>query len=163
MKIALISDIPDNKDAMIRALTLARDKNCPRLFFLGDLGEPVLLLSMRVRWHGIIDFVLGNNDWPAQEYSDIASKLDDVNYHGDCAQLNCEGRALAFTHMPSRALKLATSGQFDAVFFGHTHCAEQTEHAGIILANPGELQGRSARLSFGIYDTEAHSVQIIPL
>ena len=81
------------------------------------------------------------------------------------------GKKIAFTHFPEIAKKLAQSGEFDLVFYGHTHRAwdekvathpkfgkntEKETH----MINPGELAGQFHKPTFAVYDTQTGELQL---
>lgn len=57
---------------------------------------------------------------------------------------------LSLSHYPKYALREARSGNADAALYGHTHQAVSERCGGCLLANPGELQGRTGRIGFGV-------------
>ena len=62
------------------------------------------------------------------------------------------GRRIAVNHYPEIARRLAESGQFDLVCYGHTHRAKVDQVKGTVLANPGEIMGRFGAKTLGLYD-----------
>ncbi len=47
---------------------------------------------------------------------------------------------------------MASTGIYDAVFYGHTHIAKREIKGKTLLLNPGEIMGRFGVLSLAIYD-----------
>ncbi len=165
MNIALISDIHGNEHALHRALTAAKAAHCRCLICLGDFGSVAQLRDLRASWDGEIHIVLGNNDWPQERYLSEARLWESGSCQADWDERSIAGRQIYFTHYPELAERAAESGRYDAVFYGHTHDAEQ--HRGFphdtLVANPGELQGRSGRCHWAIYHTDDNSLRHQPI
>jgi hypothetical protein len=90
-----------------------------------------------------------------------------VTLHGQYAELTLGGRRVAVNHYPEMAQRLAESGQFDLVCYGHNHLARVEQVGATVLANPGEVMGRFGAPTFGLYDTasgqfELHAVRHYP-
>ena len=67
---------------------------------------------------------------------------------------------LSLSHYPKYALREARSGNADAALYGHTHQAVSERCGGCLLANPGELQGRTGHIGFGVLDTETRIINL---
>jgi uncharacterized protein len=63
-------------------------------------------------------------------------------------------------HYPEIAKKLAESGNYDAVFYGHTHRPWEETIGSCRLVNPGELAGQRYKPCFAIYDTETDKLEL---
>ena len=63
--------------------------------------------------------------------------------HGGWGYLELEGRKLAWTHGDDKRIlrDLEQSGEFDFLFYGHTHVAEQHCSGSTRIVNPGEVCG----------------------
>lgn len=164
MLIAIFADIHDNTRNMNLALAKAQAEGCSHLLFLGDMAEPSTFRLLRQAWPHGMDLVPGNNDYPRAEFSALAAESPNTHYHADSAQIYLDGRHIYMTHEPfNGVLHAAECGEFDAVFFGHTHRGGQRRHGDTIVSNPGDIQGRYGDPSFAIYDTTAHEVRHIKL
>ncbi len=171
MNIAVFSDSHDNMENISKALELVKARGIIHGFHLGDFCAPPalqLLADSGVTWQ----CVWGNNDGDKLlGYMVTQSKgtLDFVST--DFRELEIEGRKLFLTHYPQIGRIATLSGQYDAVFHGHNHLAQQeviTNQNGPIhnclLANPGEVTGyRYGAPSFGIYTSENNSFEHISL
>lgn len=163
MLIALLSDIHDNTGPMTAALHRANELGCRHLLFMGDLASLRTLQTMREEWPYPIDLVFGNNERNLSFHLQLADSLPDTTHHGLEAELTLEGRHIFFCHDPYLAEQQAAKGTYDAVFYGHTHIAVQKHIKTTLLANPGEIQGRTGKRSFGIYNTSNSNLRHIPL
>lgn len=164
MLIALFADIHDNTRNMQQALQKALAEGCSHLLFLGDMASVATFRQLRQAWPHGMDIVPGNNDYPRADFLEEAKQSPLTRYHAESAQITLDERHIYMTHEPyNGVLYAAECGEFDAVFFGHTHRGGQQLHGHTIVANPGDIQGRYGDPSFAIYDTTAHTVRHIAL
>jgi len=157
MKIAVLSDIHDNIWNLEQALNAVKTSGAERLFFLGDFCAPFTLAQIADGFAGPVDAVFGNNDGDPFLLTTIAGKYSHVTLHGQLAELEVGGLAIALNHYPDIARGLARSGQYDAVFSGHDHKKYVETHGTCLWANPGEVMGRFGEPSWGLFDTETRS------
>lgn len=163
MNVALFSDIHDQENNLLTALALASQEGCEHLLFMGDMVEPETFRTLRRECPWPIDLVFGNNEIQRGDFLLMARTFARTTHHGDVGDIQLDGRRIGITHYPVRARALAESGRFDAVFFGHTHVAEQCLAGSCLLANPGELAGRRREPGFAVYSTEENAVRFIAL
>ena len=163
MLVALLSDIHDHTTHLLLALPAAGQEGCTHLLFMGDMTSASTFRTLREEWKHGIDLVFGNNEYELGVFRKMADKWPQTTLHGDEAYLTLDGRRIFFTHLPWAATKAAESGKYEAVFFGHTHCAEQWNLGSTLVVNPGEVYGRQGTPSIGVYDTETNTARIIPI
>ncbi len=153
MTIAVLSDIHDNVWNLDRVLKRLPEDAPERLFFLGDFCAPFTLAQLAEGFSGPIDVVFGNNDGDTHLLNVIAAKHDHVTLHGQLAELDVDGLAVALNHYPDIARGLAGSGAYAAVFNGHDHRKYVHQVGDTLWANPGEVMGRFGEPSFGVWNT----------
>jgi predicted phosphodiesterase len=103
---------------------------------------------------GPVHVVFGNNDGDGRLLQTIAAKYAGrVTLHGPYAELSLGGREIALIHYPEPARRIAESGRFDLVCYGHNHLKTVEPVGKGILANPGELLGMNGPPTWGLYDT----------
>jgi hypothetical protein len=107
--------------------------------------------------------VLGNNDGDPRLLLLNAQAVGNVTLHGQYAELTLAGRRVAVNHYPEIARRVAESGQFDLVCYGHNHLAKVEQVGVTVLANPGEIMGRFGAPSFGLYDTVTGQFELHPV
>ena len=160
-KIAIFSDSHDNIPALRSALEAARVSGAEVLLHCGDLCAPFMLDQIGQGFEGAIHVVFGNNDGDGRLLQTIASKHPQITLHGIYCELTIEQRKLAIIHYPEPALRIAQSGEFDLVCYGHNH----EKYAGQIgkswLINPGELLGKNSTPSWGLYDCVTHKFELV--
>lgn len=163
MKIAVLTDSHDNHPLIEKANLSLKEKSCERIIFCGDIGSPTALI--RLAESGLpIDMVFGNNDGERFGMLKAALKYKEVIIHGEMAELEIEKRKIFLTHYPLYAHHAAAAGKYDAVFYGHLHGQAQVANAGkTLLAHPGTLMSLQAPMSYGVYNTENNSIEIVKL
>lgn len=130
MKILLVSDSHGNVNNIIKAVK--KNKDIDIIIHLGDvLGD---ILKVKEVFENIrYEFVPGNNDWTRQYPSEKVLELNGkrifithghhYNVKNDYQRIIMKGKAIGA----------------DAVFFGHTHIAEEMFSDGMLLLNPGSI------------------------
>jgi putative phosphoesterase len=162
-RIAVLSDSHDHLEALEGALQAANQAGAEILLHCGDLCAPFVLRTISQRFGGPIHVVFGNNDADGRLLQTIAAQNSQVTLHGIYAEIETSGRRIAMIHYPEPALRIAQSGQFDLVCYGHDH-TQLLERAGAgWLLNPGELMGMRSTPTWALYDTETNLVSIHPL
>jgi putative phosphoesterase len=160
MHIAVFSDSHDQIAHLEAALTAANQVGAEMLLHCGDLCAPFMLDRLGRGFRGPIHVVFGNNDGDGRLLQTIAGKYPQITLHGIYAEIEARGRMLAMIHYPEPARRIAESGEFDLVVYGHNHqkhvedVAKKTGSRGI-LANPGELLGMNGAPTWGLYDTDS--------
>jgi predicted phosphodiesterase len=67
------------------------------------------------------------------------------------------------THYPFYAQALARTGDYQAVFSGHTHEMHQDTIGDCLWLNPGEVLGWKGRATCAVYDSQQNTAEIITL
>lgn len=151
MQLAILSDVHDNIWKLEQTLPLLQDADA--LIFCGDFCAPFTLKQLAEGFSGPIHAVFGNNDGDRFLLSRIAAGFDHVRLHGEFAELELDGLRVAVNHYPEIARALASSGRYDAVFYGHDHTLHMEQVAKTHFINPGEIMGRFGRSTFVRFDT----------
>ena len=120
------------------------------LLCCGDLCAPFSLKQMQDSFPGPIQVVLGNNDGDPLLLAQVACQREEVHLDQPLVELELDGRKIAVAHYPQIGRALAASGQYDAVFSGHTHRPRTQRLGGTLWANPGEVMGRVGEPSVGV-------------
>jgi putative phosphoesterase len=167
MKIAILSDIHDNIWNLEKVLKQIKEKKLEVIIFCGDLCAPFtagILGSAGIPVHAC----LGNVDEDHIMMQKLAG--DNVKWTGlapEYGEVIFNKRKVAYCHYPKLAELLAKSGDFDAVFHGHTHEARNKKYGKAILVNPGAVCGiqdaRPGAATYAIYDTKTNSAEILEI
>lgn len=167
MKIGVVSDSHDHGALLAAAIEHARNRGAQAILHCGDVIGPNTLLSALAV--GLpLHVVHGNNLGDTYRMQRMAheSKGALVYYGGD-ASFSLGGRRLFMTHYPHLARGMACTGDFDAVFCGHSHVAqiESVLHlrGSTPLVNPGTAAGIGAARTMVLGDLAALSFEIVAL
>lgn len=161
MLIAVLSDIHDHTTNMLVALNRAREEGCSHLFCLGDVVESATFRLLCEEWPYSADIIYGNNEWETGAFTRIASLYPHVTHLGSIGRIDRGGRHLFLNHTPFPAVQAARSGDYDAVFCGHTHVPRIEWIGSTLFVNPGEILGRRGAPSIALYDTELNDARHI--
>jgi putative phosphoesterase len=163
MKVAVISDIHENFNNLLRALEIMRQRGVEKILCLGDFIHPGIV-KVLVDCDIPVFSIWGNNDGDKvtivkMSLSDGSSlELGDKTY----ASLEIDGRKIFLTHYPDLALPLARSGMYDIVFYGHDHLKSEDRAEKCPIVNPGELSANKTKTAtFAIYDTVSNEYEFV--
>lgn len=170
MKIAIVSDTHGNvanfKKMMqwINNLPAQAGEDIKFILHCGDNGSPESLRESLAGFKGEFLGVFGNMDKSYKFEIEEYNKIPGVKMDGDVFQTKIDGKKIAITHFPDEAKKLAQSGKFDLVFYGHTHRAWDERvpsgRGNCHMINPGELAGQFYKPTFAVYDTETGVLEL---
>lgn len=158
-KIAILSDSHDHLHHLGPVLADVASQGCQALLHCGDLCAPFVVAELANGFPGPIHIVEGNNDGDGRLIRQVAQSFPSVTLHGIYAELEIGGVKLAMIHYPEPALRIAESGAFRLVAYGHDHKAFHRKAEWGWLVNPGEVMGRFGEVSWGLYDTETDDYQ----
>jgi putative phosphoesterase len=168
VKIGIVSDSHDHAPRLACAVERARDWGAQAILHCGDIiGPNALLQAMAL---GLpLHVVHGNNlgDIPRLVRLQQSSEGSLVYYGGD-ASFELGGRRLFMTHYPHIARGMACTGDFDAVFCGHSHVAKIEEVANVhgthtLMVNPGTVAGLGAAATMALGDLDALAFSVVSL
>lgn len=154
MQVAIVSDIHDHIPELERILS--RVEAADLLLCCGDLCSPFMVGELANGFSGPVHVVFGNNDGDAFRITRAAAERDDFHLQGEMAELELDderGTRVALHHFPEVGRRLAASGAYDLVCFGHSHEWEVLEVGGCVAVNPGEVMGRFGAPTCALYDT----------
>lgn len=150
------------------AVERARDAGAQAVLHCGDvIGPDALRAALRV---GLpMHVVHGNNLGDVVVLARMAAASGGrLTYHGSDAALALGGRRLFMIHYPHRARGAAATGDYAAVFCGHSHAASVERVANVRgghtwLVNPGTVAGIGAPATFALGDLATLAFNIEPL
>ncbi|MBI5766050.1 metallophosphoesterase family protein [Candidatus Falkowbacteria bacterium] len=172
MKIAIISDSHDNIPNIEKFLDWANDNKIEMIIHCGDIAAPsVIKEELAPKFNGPIHLVYGNVT-DRDLLPEVCAELENVTLHGDVGELDfsppsqggdaqrAEGVKIAFCHFSDQAKKLAESGKYNLVFYGHTHKPWEEVINGCRVINPGTLAGMFYKATFAVYDTKDDKLEL---
>ena len=181
MKIGIISDTHDNLANFKKIIDWLKKEGISFILHCGDIASPDTLKKALEGFSGKFLGVLGNADniyqFDLKDYQDPPRikvfektgelKLDPVRgsrakgkRQSKRTSNGVDDKRIAFTHYPWEAKKLAKSGKYDLVFYGHTHKPWQRKIGNCLLVNPGNGAGIMFRPTFAVYDTEKDKLEL---
>ena len=155
MLIGIISDTHDNIPNIEKALAWFTKQGIKIILHCGDICAPgTFVKSIVANYLGTIHCVFGNVDGDRfltlQKVHETGR--DDVFLHGELAEIEIDGRKIAMNHYPEIARRLAESGAFDLVCYGHNHIQSSETIGKAAFVNPATL---------ATYDTATGEVALL--
>lgn len=168
MRIAVVSDTHDNWPALDVLCLRLQEAGCKHLLHCGDVCAPLTLLRLLDAFTGQVDLVAGNVDGDHYLMTMRTTGRTNFRFHGaELAELTVAGRRIAMQHYPRLARALASSGEYDAVFYGHDHVAHVERQSvcgrSVLLGNPGTLSAMGNTPGYGLYDPVSNDLELIGL
>lgn len=165
MKVAVISDIHDNFHNLVCFLEVISDREIQRIICLGDFINNGIARTLAHCGIPVIA-IWGNNDGDKVTITRTSlhsSSQMSIGF-GTYDFLELDGRKIFITHYPLLAKPMAKSGDFDAVFYGHSHKKNKDYIGKCLILNPGEISAHKTQVaSFAIYDTTTNNAEIIEI
>ena len=146
MKIVIVSDTHNNWPNFKKAIEWAMKEKIQLILHCGDIQSQGIIDDSKKLFDGEIKFVKGNADW-------------EMNVP-DFLEVEFNSKKNGFVHFPNEAKKMAQSGKYDLVFYGHTHRAWDEKINECHMINPGELAGQFFKPTFAVYDTATGSLEL---
>ncbi len=161
MLIAVFSDTHDNRNAIRKALDLARSRGAAEIFHCGDLTSAAVV-SLFSGW--TLQYVEGNMDRDAGEIRAAVDRLGMGSMGAAELHLERDGLRIALMHgnRADRLAQVIQSGTYDFIFHGHTHRRRDERVGRTRVVNPGALGSTSVeKYSFCVLDTTSREIEFI--
>ncbi len=160
MKIAIISDTHDNLATLDKFLAYIKQNPVAAVIHCGDIAEGATLEHLAKNYDGQILAVLGNMDY-RESVEAIAKKYPkQIQLFKTFGQAELDGLKVGFCHFPETARRHCQTGDFDFVFYGHTHKPWIETLNNCQLANPGTLAGMFYQATFAILDAQTKKLEL---
>jgi hypothetical protein len=147
MKIAVVSDTHNNTATLEKALGWIEKQNIQLILHCGDISSQEFIDYAKKYFDGEIKYVKGNAD-------------HDIRNIPDSDTLEVGGKKIGIVHYPNEAKRMAKSGKYDIVFYGHTHRPWDEKVGECHMVNPGELAGQFYKPTFAVYDTDSGTLEL---
>jgi len=151
MKVAVMSDTHDNLETTGKAIRKINEQRPGALLHCGDLCSPFMVERLAA-FKGPAHIVFGNNEGDRFTIERVSRRFPDLTLHGEFGFVEAGDGEIAFTHRPEFARGFASTGEYAAVFYGHTHRHSVERIGDTWLVNPGELMGLVAPPGYIIFD-----------
>jgi uncharacterized protein len=151
MRIGVVSDTHGHVAYTREAVRLLESLDVEQVIHCGDIGS-VNIVDLFSAWP--THFVFGNVDVYDSSGLRDAIEAAGQHCHGRFGQLTLASRKIAFLHSDdSLAFNDAIdSGEWDFIFYGHTHVADTRREGTTFVVNPGAL-----------YRATPHSLSVVDL
>ena len=163
MRIGILSDTHNHIENTFWALELFRRLGVRRLIHCGDISTPAIV-ELFEGFH--TTFVFGNQDHHHADMMLAAKKLNSQAMMGYHYTANIDGVRVAACHgdITETLDEFIRSGQYQYVFFGHTHLHSDKVIGNTRLINPGALGGRESEpRSIAVLELVTGKVEFITL
>jgi len=168
MEVAILSDIHDHIDKLKKVLKAIEGK-VESIVFCGDMVSP-FTTGVLAKTNLPTYACLGNNDEDQIGMMKMGgTKFTWTHLSQEFGEVELDDKKIAFCHYPKLAELLAKTGDYDAVFYGHTHIAKSELVGKTLLLNPGAVcginfdKGSYDKTSYAIYNTNTNTAEIIEL
>lgn len=164
MRLGVFSDVHDNLDGLKAAISRFEKEGIEEAVFCGDFCSPIPSIIMgesKLKIHA----VFGNTDDRPKitKFADTKYPNLKVYQDSDPSELILPDGNIAFYHFPWPALALAKTGEYKAVFYGHTHEQKSEKVGDCLFFNPGEIMKWKGGPDCAIYDSDSNSAEFISL
>ena len=159
MRIAILSDTHSRHATVETALKMIEERGVELILHCGDIDDADTVWLFPGNTH----FVFGNCD---SERTSLRQAIHGIGatLHEPFGKLDLAGNRIAFIHGDDKKLfeKLENSGQYDYLFYGHSHVASEHRTGPTRIINPGALH-RARPKTFAVLDLESGDMASISL
>ena len=161
MLIGLVSDSHENMPLIKKAVDYFNEKKTDAVLHAGDIISPISAKEFEKLKSRMIA-VFGNNDGEKKMWRERIKNFGEI--HDGPYEFELEGKTILLMHSPDNLEKLASSGKYDVIVYGHTHKPETRYSGKTLIINPGELGGwLYGKSTIGLLKLPEAKVEIIPL
>ncbi|MFO7967285.1 MAG: metallophosphoesterase [Archaeoglobaceae archaeon] len=164
MMIGVVSDTHDDIENTEKVIAKFKENKVDLVVHLGDyVSPPTLKLFEGLKVVG----VFGNNDGYKEGLIKIFNQIGG-EIKGDFGIMEVDNLNMALFHGEFSELPraLAKSGDYDVVFYGHSHKFEKSKYGNSLLLNPGSCHRSFTEDEYptaGIFDTTNKQFKAIDL
>ena len=160
MLIGILADSHDNLPYLYKAVEIFNKRKVNLVFHAGDFVSPFTskpLNNLNCKFVG----VFGNNDGDKLLLKDRFKSIGKI--YDDVYKDVIDDKRIILMHGEKLVEKLAKSGEYEIIIYGHTHKVDLREKGPLIL-NPGECGGwLTGEPTAAILDTEKLKAKILKL
>jgi putative phosphoesterase len=165
MLIGLIADTHDCLPLVDKAIKRLNDENVELVLHAGDYVSSFVIPRFKELKSKLIG-VFGNNDGDREFLKKRFLENENLEMHGNFAEILIDGLKIALLHGQDKELltALISSESFDVVVHGHLHNAEIYRKGKTLVVNPGEVCGYlTGKSTAALLNTEKREAKIIEL
>ena len=158
MKIAIISDIHDNLVNLEKCLNWCNKNGIKEIICCGDVTNSETLGILSNKFNGTIYLVKGN----VEIYNEAELKqYQNIKYYGKVGKIELNNKFIGICHEPYLVERMRKEGNYDIIFYGHTHKPWIEEMGGIKLVNPGTLSAMFQKATFALMEDDKIELKIL--
>ncbi len=137
MRIAVVSDTHSRYATVEKAVERIAELKVERVLHCGDIEDSDVVWMFPAGTH----FVYGNCDGTSRHSLQRAAADAGMTFHEPYGRLELAGKKVAFIHSDDARLfrQLELANEYDYLFYGHTHRAEERRTGRTRVINPGAL------------------------
>jgi putative phosphoesterase len=157
MRIAVLSDTHSRYPTVEAALAVIEERKVDLILHCGDIDDSETVWLFPGKTH----FVFGNCDADRAALRQAIHGIG-ATLHEPFGSLDLPGGKIAFMHGDIKPLfdRIEHSGEYDYLFYGHTHHAEEHRTGKTRVINPGALQ-RARVKTFVVLDLDSGELQSV--
>lgn len=157
MRIAVLSDTHSRYSTVEAALALIEERQIDLILHCGDIDDAETVWLFPGNTH----FVFGNCDIDRAALRQAMHGIG-ATLHEPLGSLDLPGGKVAFVHGDVKQLldTVEHSGEYDFVFYGHTHHAKEHRTGKTRIINPGALQ-RARVKTFVVLDLDSGELESV--
>lgn len=161
MLVAIISDVHNNIVNLKKVLDYCQDEKIKTVICCGDLASQETLDFLNDNFSGDIYYTFGNmDDGQLRNLIDIRS-YKHTSICNPFGEVTIDNKNTAFVHFPDIAKKLAKSGKYNFVFYGHTHKPWEEIVSSCKMLNPGNVAGELYPPTFAMWNAENDKFKLV--
>jgi putative phosphoesterase len=159
MLIGIMSDSHGNMAAIGKAVDFFNERAIEHLYHAGDIDSPDTFAEFR-RLSCPMTLVFGNCD---SERRSFREKFRGKGvFHGQKHSFNINEKKILMMHEPRDLERLAETGCYDCIIYGHTHRIDARLVRGTLIINPGEISGlRTGKISVVLLETSTMQHELV--
>jgi len=175
MLVAITSDIHNNLANLKKVLDYCNSRKIRKMICCGDLASLETLDFLNDNFSGEIFYCFGNMDdgqmnrtfSPTQgeiartRDRGVGEKYKNTLIFKNYGEIKIANKAIAFVHYPDKAKRLAESGKYEFVFYGHTHKPWEETVGKCKMLNPGNVAGEIYLPTFAVWNTENNKFKLV--
>jgi uncharacterized protein len=157
MRIAILSDTHSRYHTIEAALQLIEPHRVQLILHCGDIEDSEAVWLFPPNTH----FVFGNCDTDRTAIRQAVHGIG-ATLHEPFGRLELAGSHVAWLHGDDRALmhEVEHSGDYDYLFYGHTHVADERQTDNTRVINPGALH-RARQKTLIVLDLESGETETV--
>ena len=159
MLIGILSDSHDNLPCLYKAVDIFNNRKTDLVLHAGDFVSPFTskpLNNLKCKFTG----VFGNNDGDKLFLKDRFKNIGEI--YDNIYEDTIDNKKIILIHKETLVEKLAKSGEYDIIIYGHTHKIDLREGRPLII-NPGECGGWLGEPTVAVLDTKKLKVETLRL